>query len=105
MMGADAVAVSNSAPQAIGCIAMRACSSNNCPVGIATQKDELRQRLDIAASATRLKNFFEGSVDLMKVLARACGYDDFSKFNHADLSTYDEQIQKLTGIAWAGGQF
>ena len=38
MMGADAIAVSNSALQAIGCLGMRACSSNNCPVGIATQK-------------------------------------------------------------------
>ena len=38
MLGADAIAVSNSALQAIGCLGMRACSSNNCPVGIATQK-------------------------------------------------------------------
>ena len=30
-LGADAVAVSNSAMQAIGCIGMRACSTNNCP--------------------------------------------------------------------------
>jgi len=104
-LGADGVALSNSAMQAIGCIAMRACSSNNCPVGIATQKDELRSRLDIAASATRLKNFFEGSADLMKVLARACGHDDLSKFHFDDLSTYDEQIHKLTGISWAGGTF
>ena len=102
-LGADGVALSNSAMQAIGCIAMRACSSNNCPVGIATQKDELRKRLDVAVSATRLKNFFEGSTDLMKVLARACGYDSFAKFTIDDLSTYDEQIHRLTGIAWAGG--
>ena len=36
-LGADGVAVSNSAMQAIGCIGMRACHTNNCPVGIATQ--------------------------------------------------------------------
>jgi len=101
-LGADGVALSNSAMQAIGCIAMRACSSNNCPVGIATQKDELRKRLDIAASATRLKNFFEASTGLMKVLARACGYDSFSKFNPDDLSTYDEQMARLAGVSWAG---
>lgn len=102
-LGADALAVSNSAMQAIGCIAMRACNSNNCPVGIATQKDHLRQRLEIAASATRLKNFFLASTDLMKVLARACGHHDLSDFNIDDLSTYDEQMARLTGIAWAGG--
>ncbi len=36
-LGADAIAVSNAAMQAVGCIAMRACHTNNCPVGIATQ--------------------------------------------------------------------
>jgi len=59
--------------------------------------------LEIASSATRLKNYFLASVDLMKVLARACGHDDLSKFSMDDLSTYDEQMHKLTGIAWAGG--
>ena len=102
-LGADAIAVSNSAMQAIGCIAMRACGSNNCPVGIATQKEELRRRLDVAVSATRLKNFFLASVDLMKVLARACGHDHLGKFRFDDLSTYDERMHKLTGIPWAGG--
>lgn len=104
-LGADGVALSNAAMQAIGCIAMRACGSNNCPVGIATQRDDLRKRLEIATSATRLKNFFEASTDLMKVLSRACGYDSFAKFNFGDLSTYDETMAKLTGIAWAGGEF
>ena len=102
-LGADAVAVSNSAMQAIGCIAMRACNTNNCPVGIATQKDELRARLEIAKSATRLKNFFEASTDLMKVLARACGYSHLNQFNFDDLSTYDMTTYNLTGISWAGG--
>ncbi|MEX1368961.1 MAG: glutamate synthase-related protein, partial [Nannocystaceae bacterium] len=40
-LGADAIAISNSALQAIGCLGMRACHTNNCPVGIATQKPHL----------------------------------------------------------------
>ena len=103
-LGADGVALANSAMQAIGCIGMRACNTNNCPVGIATQRDDLRKRLNIAASATRLKNFFQGSTELMKVLSRACGYNSFTKFNIDDLSTYDEKMAKLTGIPWAGGE-
>ncbi len=102
MLGADAVAVSNSALQAIGCLGMRACSSNNCPVGIATQKNHLRKRLIIEASAQQLKNFFEASTDLIKVVARSCGHDDVSKFNHHDLSTFDYDMHRLTGIAYAG---
>ncbi len=101
-MGADAIAVSNSALQAIGCLGMRACHTNNCPVGIATQKDNLRSRLIIENSAKQLHNFFSASVDLMKVLARACGHDDFSKFNVSDLSTFDRDIYHLTGIQYAG---
>ena len=102
MLGADAVAVSNSALQAIGCLGMRACSSNNCPVGIATQKENLRQRIIIDQSAKQLYNFFSASTDLMKVVARSCGHDDFSKFNFKDLSTLNYEMNKLTGIRYAG---
>lgn len=102
MLGADAIAVSNSALQAIGCLGMRACGSNNCPVGIATQKESLRSRLIIESSAQQLKNFFLASNDLIKVIARACGHDDISKFNVDDLSTMDINMHKLTGIAYAG---
>jgi len=35
------VAVSNAALQAIGCLGMRACHTNNCPVGIATWKRDV----------------------------------------------------------------
>ncbi|MEL6924607.1 MAG: FMN-binding glutamate synthase family protein, partial [Bacteroidota bacterium] len=102
MLGADAIAVSNAALQAIGCLGMRACSSNNCPVGIATQKDHLRQRLIIEASAKQLTNFFEAATALMKVVARACGHDDINQFNFDDLSTFNYDMHRLTGIHYAG---
>jgi glutamate synthase domain-containing protein 2 len=60
-LGADGVAVSNSAMQAIGCVAARICNTNNCPAGIATQNKDLRQRLNVEKSAGQLKNFFEAS--------------------------------------------
>ncbi len=102
MLGADAIAVSNSALQAIGCLGMRACGSNNCPVGIATQKESLRSRLIIESSAKQLHNYFDATNNLIKVIARACGYDDVSKFNHNDLSTFDYDMHRLTGINYAG---
>lgn len=102
MMGADAVAVSNSALQAIGCLGMRACHTNNCPVGIATQKESLRSRLIIQSSAKQLHNYFSATNDLMKVIARACGHNDFTKFERSDLSTYNWDMHKLTGIPYAG---
>ena len=104
MMGADAIAVSNSALQAIGCLGMRACSSNNCPVGIATQRENLRSRLIVASSAKQLSNFFGATTELMKVIARACGHDNLQSFSNTDLSTTDFEMHRLTGISYAGVQ-
>jgi glutamate synthase domain-containing protein 2/nitrite reductase/ring-hydroxylating ferredoxin subunit len=101
-MGADAVAVSNAAIQAIGCLGMRACHTNNCPVGIATQKEHLRARLVVKESANRLKNFFEATTELMKVLARACGHARLADFSMRDLTTWSRDMAKLTGIRYVG---
>lgn len=101
-LGADAIALSNSALQAIGCLGMRACSSNVCPVGIATQKADLRARLIVDQAADRLARFFGASVDLMKILARACGHDHLNQFSEHDLTTFKTQMADLTGIQYGG---
>jgi methylamine---glutamate N-methyltransferase subunit C len=101
-LGADAIAVSNAAMQAIGCIAMRACHTNNCPVGIATQKPHLVSRLVVESSAVQLKNFFEASVELMQVMARACGHDHLSGFNIDDLTTWQKYVAELSGVEYGG---
>jgi glutamate synthase domain-containing protein 2 len=101
-LGADAVALSNSAMQAIGCIAMRACHTNNCPVGIATQKPHLVNRLVVEKSARQLANFFDASVELMQVMARACGHDRLAKFNADDLTTWKKDMSDLSGVAFGG---
>ncbi len=101
-MGADAVAISNSAMQAVGCIAARMCNSNNCPVGIATQKTELRARLHVQTGAERLARFFAASVELMQVLSRACGHDNFADLSPQDLSTWKHDMAELSGINFAG---
>ncbi len=103
-LGADAIAVSNSAMQAIGCLGMRACHTNNCPVGIATQKDNLRARLIVEESAKRLARFFETSVDLISILARACGHTHPNQFCLDDLTTYKRPMAELTGVPFGGVQ-
>ena len=97
-LGADGVAIANSALQAIGCLGMRACHTNNCPVGIATQQKGLRARLIVEESAQRLANFLEASVELMQVLARACGHSHLRDFGPADLTTWKRDIADLTGV-------
>ena len=101
-LGADAIALSNSAIQAIGCLGMRACHTNNCPVGIATQQPHLRERLKIEKGAQQLNNFFRASTELMQVMARACGHDHLGKFTIDDLTTWHREMAHLTGIAYGG---
>ncbi len=101
-LGADAVAVSNAAIQAIGCLGMRACHTNNCPVGIATQKEHLRERLPVDVAAERLARFFGASVELMSVLARAAGHDHLGRFCAEDLTTFDTDMARLTAINYGG---
>ncbi|EQL92781.1 FMN-dependent dehydrogenase family protein [Vibrio parahaemolyticus 605] len=101
-LGADGVAIANSAMQSIGCVAARICNTNNCPAGIATQNADLRQRLDIEKSSQQLKNFFESSVELMQVMARACGHDSLSQFNVRDLATWDQNMARLSGVKYSG---
>jgi glutamate synthase domain-containing protein 2 len=101
-LGADAIGLSNAAIQAIGCLGMRACNSNNCPVGIATQQDHLRKRIVIDESANRLDRFFRASTDLMAVLARACGHDSLSGFSTSDLTSWKRETADLSGVRYAG---
>ncbi|GLX79462.1 glutamate synthase [Thalassotalea insulae] len=101
-LGADGVAVANSAMQAIGCVAARMCNTNNCPAGIATQKKDLRQRLNVEKSANQLKNYFVASTELMSVMARACGHHSLSDFNSKDLATWHNDMALLSGVSYAG---
>ena len=101
-LGADGVAVANAALQAIGCLGMRACHTNNCPVGIATQRDHLRARLVVEESARRLARYFESTIELMRVLARACGHHHLREFDPGDLTTLKTEMADLTGVAYAG---
>ncbi len=101
-LGADGIALGNSAIQAVGCVGARICHTNNCPTGVATQREDLRKRLKVDQSAERLKNFFEASVSLMQVMARACGHDSLAGFNSNDLTTWHRDMALLSGVRYAG---
>jgi len=101
-LGADGIAISNAALQAIGCIGMRACHTNNCPVGIATQREDLRARLPVDEAADRLARYFESAVALMQVLARACGHRHLKEFSPDDLTTFKRDMADLSAVAFAG---
>jgi len=101
-LGADGIAIANSAMQSIGCVAARMCNTNNCPAGIATQKKDLRQKLNVDKSAQQLHNFFNASTELMQVMARACGHHHLNQFNKEDLATWHREMAWLSGVKYGG---
>jgi len=101
-LGADGIAIANSAMQSIGCVAARMCNTNNCPAGIATQKKDLRQKLNVDKSAQQLHNFFNASTELMQVMARACGHHHLNQFNREDLATWHREMAWLSGVKYGG---
>lgn len=101
-LGADGIAIANSAMQAIGCVAARICNTNNCPAGIATQQGHLRARLNVEKSAQQLARFLTASVELMQVMARACGHTHLNQFHSDDITTWKKEMADLTGIKYAG---
>ena len=78
------------------------CNTNNCPSGVATQKPELRARLDVAIGAKKLSNFLNASTQLLQVLARACGHNHLNQFNRDDITTWKREMADLTGLEFAG---
>ncbi|OLQ71322.1 glutamate synthase [Photobacterium proteolyticum] len=101
-LGADGIAIANSAMQSIGCVAARICNTNNCPAGIATQKEDLRQKLNSDKAAKQLANFLTASTELMQVMARACGHSHLNEFNKDDLATWHHEMARLAGIEYSG---
>jgi len=97
-LGANAVAMATASMIAIGCQQYRACHSNNCPVGIATQKQNLRDRFDYETSAQQLYNFFVAVEHQMKEFARMCGKRRLQDLSYEDLTTTNSEISSHTTV-------
>ncbi|OQP56002.1 glutamate synthase subunit alpha [Niastella yeongjuensis] len=68
LLGAEEWGVATAALVVEGCIMMRKCHLNTCPVGVATQDPELRKRF--SGNADHVVNFFQFLVqDLREIMA------------------------------------
>lgn len=101
-MGADAVAIASAAMVAAACQQYRICGTGMCPVGVATQDEELRGRLHIDIAAKRVENYLKCSAEELKTFARITGNTDIHGLSVDDLCTTDEDIAKYTDILHAG---
>ena len=101
-MGATAVAVASAAMMAIGCQQYRACHTGNCPVGIATQNEELRKRLDVGISSGKLFNYFTATRHQLEDFTRICGGESVHDLSVSDLATTNSEIARYTKIRHVG---
>ena len=68
MMGAEEFGVATTALVAMGCIMVRQCHSNTCPVGVCTQDDELRKKF--TGTPDKVVNLFKFiSEEVREILA------------------------------------
>lgn len=97
-MGADAVAIGTAALIAAACQQYKICHTGDCPVGVATQNEEYRERFKIEASAKRVENYLRVSTEEIKTFARITGHDNVHDLNINDLCTINTEISDYTNI-------
>ena len=97
-MGADAIAIASAALIACGCQQYRACHLGTCPVGICTQDENLKKKLNIEQSAKWLENYFNVCTEELKTFARITGNYDVHNLSVTDLCTTNSEISMFTSI-------
>jgi glutamate synthase (ferredoxin) len=84
LMGAEEFGFGSIAMIAEGCIMARVCHTNNCPVGVASQKEELRKRF--TGIPEHVVNFFLFIAEEVRSLLARLGYRSLSELTgRADL--------------------
>jgi len=91
LMGAEEFGFGSIAMISEGCIMARVCHTNNCPVGVATQKEELRKRF--TGIPEHVVNFFYFVAEEVRSLLARLGYRSLSDLvGRADLLRPREDV-------------
>ena len=78
-LGADTVNSARGMMLALGCIQSRACNTDHCPTGIATQNPYRNAGLVVTDKAQRVANFHEETVKSLAELVGASGLDSLAE--------------------------
>ncbi|MBV1901008.1 MAG: glutamate synthase large subunit, partial [Kordiimonadaceae bacterium] len=73
MLGAEEFGVGTASLVAMGCIMVRQCHSNTCPVGICTQDEKLRAKFD--GSADKVVNLFSFIAEETREILAELGFE------------------------------
>lgn len=92
LMGAEEFGFGSVSMIAEGCIMARICHTNNCPVGVATQQEKLRQRF--TGTPEHVVNFFYFVAEEVRSLLARLGYRSLKEImGRADLLKVREGVQ------------
>ncbi len=92
LMGAEEYGFGSVAMIAEGCIMARICHTNNCPVGVATQQEQLRKRF--SGIPEHVVNFFYFVAEEVRSLLARLGYRSLAEvIGRADLLKVREGIK------------
>jgi glutamate synthase (ferredoxin) len=91
LMGAEEYGFGSVSMIAEGCIMARICHTNNCPVGVATQQEKLRQRF--TGTPAHVVNFFYFVAEEVRSLLARLGYQTLPEIiGRADLLKMREGV-------------
>ena len=99
-LGADAIGMARSFMMSLGCIQARECNLDTCPVGVATQDEDLVEALVVEEKNIRVKNYHQKTITAVKEMIAAIGLDSISeiKANQIFRRTKDEEIVTLEEV-------
>jgi len=101
-LGADAVMIASATLVPIGCTYCGTCHNGRCPYGIATQKPELRRRINVELAAKRIENYLRGFIEEMCMFAQLAGKSKLSNLEKEDLRALTFEASMLTGVKLMG---
>jgi glutamate synthase (ferredoxin) len=99
LMGAEEFGFGSIAMIAEGCIMARVCHTNNCPVGVASQRDDLRARFP--GMPEQVANFFCFIAEETRSILARLGYKSIDEIvGRADLFTLrtDAKLTKVSSL-------
>ncbi|WP_409201034.1 glutamate synthase-related protein [Methanobrevibacter sp. DSM 116169] len=97
-MGADAIAIATAALMSVACQQYKQCHIGQCPMGVTTQEEDLRERFDSDKAIKRLENYLTVSLNELKSFAKITGHSDVHDLNVDDLGTFKAEISDYTDI-------
>ncbi len=95
-LGADIIGMARSFMLSLGCIQARECNLDSCPVGVATQDEDLVGALVVEDKNVRVKNYHDKTIEAVKEVVAAMGIDTISDVSTEHIYRRDSNNEIIT---------